>query len=159
MKNKFKYNLLINIFLLYSWILCRISVFIRTCCYLIIQYVPENIIPEISYDFYIKDKKLSINNVQCNMKDITKKVKLLFWLYWNSEEKSQGRLFLPKYIQFIGDCSILFIDYQLKEFPEIKCKKFNNKGIKKVIEIIDNKYKYITETKKIDIPFGEILFT
>ena len=169
-----KWNMLNCAIYLYSWIFYKITKFIGICCKFIIKYIPNTIVPEIPFNIFISkltnngilSKSIKIDNIQCNMNDITKKIKILFWIYNDNELRNEGKLILSKYIKYIENCSLIFIDYQIQtKFDSLKNMKDNVnilpkiKLVKKIIEVNkQNKYKYIKSNgNKIDIPFGEII--
>ncbi len=172
--NQLKVELATHILFLFSWLSYHAATLIHKCCHLVIHHVPENIIPEFPCDVQVRNKKLVIDNFQFDTHDVTKKIKMLFWMYWDSERRSEGKLLMPQYLKFIGDCSMIFIDYHLQtqKDSEKKEMKYSDSDsddsdsnsnsemhVKMVIEVNDNnKLRYITPSKKIDIPFGEIQF-
>lgn len=159
---KIKMSLLLNCLLFYSWASCILDSCVSVLCRYIIQYLPNFIVPDIPLNIHLhNDKNLQIDNFQYDNRIITKKIKILLWLLWDNKDKIKGRLFLIKYIKFIGECSMIFIDYHLKMKNPNSSSDDNCKidRIKKIISIeSNNKIKYITPHKTIEIPFGEIIF-
>lgn len=140
--------------------MCYIDSFMTVLCKYLIRYIPNIIIPDISLNVKLHtDKELQIDNFQYDNIEITKKIKILLWLLW--DDKETGRLFLLKYLKFIGTCSMIFIDYHIKKTKN-NIDQSNNPKINRIKKIIsvdsNNKLKYITPNQTIDIPFGEIIF-
>ena len=116
-------NIVSNIILFYGNLVYYISLVMYKFCNLIIDYIPDNIVPKFLYKSSFE--QIKITNVQyckiikknkdISIKNITNKANFILntFLLKYDKNNSQMSFILTDFIKFIGDCSIIYIDYQL----------------------------------------------
>ena len=161
-----KLNILSNVFIIYGNFVYYTSLLIYKICNFIIEYTPDNIIPNIICKSPYKNIK--INNIQyCKIskegdftvKDITNKANFLLnaFLLKYSDSYNKISFILNDFIKFIGDCAIIYIDYQIsnkKEDDNINT-TYDNNVEKTLSEFTENKNEYEGENENINLPFTD----
>ena len=161
-----KLNILSNVFIIYGNFIYYTSLLIYKICNFIIEYTPDNIIP----NFICKSpyKNIKINNIQyCKIskegdftvKDITNKANFLLntFLLKNSDSDNKISFILGDFIKYIGNCAIIYIDYQItnkKEDGNINTTHDNNVE-KTSSEFTENKNEYEGENENINSSFTD----
>ena len=138
-------NILSKLLLTYGYI----QFYIFKCYILAAKYLfdfyPEKLTPSINS----AGQKITINNIQMDTIDVTKKGKIIIQkILW---DKKINGFNLFDFMQYIGACSVVYIDYCIENNQTLKQKKIN---------IADKKNpKYADkEGKLFDISFGQIIF-
>ena len=100
--------------MIYGYIVFYMSqAFYKFSC-LIINHYPESKVPSIIHDKSILqgDKKITIQNIQyssrnsCELKDITKKGKILIKILWDDQMKNTGGFMLDEFIKYLSGSKI-----------------------------------------------------
>lgn len=127
-------------------------------CYIFIakkmfNLYPENITPSIGtkLEKSSDSQKITINNIQVDTIDVTNKGKIIIQkILW--DKKIDG-FNICEFLQYIGACSIIYIDYCITS-------KNSTKKMQKKINVSDEKNpQYVDEHGKLfGINFGQVSF-
>jgi len=149
--------------LIYGRMMYYLSFVSYKICRLLMTYYPENRTPDIGIQ-----NQIDIQNIQyvsadsLEIKDITKKGKILIKMLWDDKMRHNGGIMLHEFVRYLTSCVLLYIDYKIERKKDIKQKaktKFSNR-FKKIIDTKDmDRPVYINlSDERISIPFGEIIF-
>jgi len=129
-------------------------------CYIFIakkmfNFYPENITPSINtkLEKSSDSQKITINNIQVDTIDVTNKGKIIIQkILW--DKKIDG-FNIYEFLQYIGACSIIYIDYCITNTTSESPKKMQKK-----INVSDEKKpQYVDEHGKLfGINFGQVSF-
>lgn len=146
--------------LIYGHTIYYTSFIFYKICRTIIAYYPEKCVPD---KFLFNPPDVNIQNIQyvsetsdsaSELIDITKKGKILIKMLWDDKMKLNGGFMLHELVKYLTNCTLLYIDYQMKKDP--KSKYIN---VKKIIDTsVSNRPTYVEEKRKTEIPFGEVVF-
>ena len=150
---------LTQLIMVYGYTIYYISYVFYKLCNITMKYYPDNAVPLprsccSSFSISNNNEKIDIKNIQyasslprSTLIDITQKGNILIKLLWNNKIKYMknqeiaysGGFILNDFIKFIGNCVVIYIDYQIQTVKShnVTSNKLQKNSVRRVKKIID----------------------